>query len=158
MEDIPRGTNGRAALLGLTLCVSLYALSLQSGRAFQLVTEQEAALPDDLMGLKRGGVTRGPDILFISPASEAAFVRSPLDLKLRFMAHGGAKIDRDSILITYRKIPPIDITQRVMPFIQADGVEIGAIELPPGVHRFRIDVKDTDGRKAVGFLVINVEK
>ena len=126
--------------------------------AFQLVTDQEATLPDDLSGTVRGGPTRGPDILIRSPGNTDSLVRSPVTLRIKFQPHGGAKIDRDSILITYKKLPPIDITQRIVAYIQDDGIGIETAELPPGVHRFQISVSDTDGRKATEFLMINVEK
>jgi len=148
----------RAVLSRAIVCASLCFANPPTGRAFQLITEQEAAMPDDLLGMKRGGPTQGPEVVFVSPASEAGLMKSPLNLKIRFKAHGEAKIDSESVLITYRKLPPIDITQRVAPFIQADGIEIATAELPPGAHRFRIDVRDTDGRKATGFLLINIGK
>jgi hypothetical protein len=33
-----------------------------------------------------------------------------------------------------------------MPFISADGIEVPEAEVPPGVHEFRIELKDKDGR------------
>ena len=108
--------------------------------------------------MTRGGVTRGPEIRFLSPTPETGFIGSPLDIKLQFTAHGGAKIDRDSILITYKKLPPIDMTQRLKRFTTSQGIEVRAAELPPGVHRFRIEVSDSDGRTTTDFLIINVER
>jgi hypothetical protein len=139
-------------------CLVFYLVDLPPSEAFQLVTDGEAALPDDLKGVRRGGVTLGPDIIFISPSPEAGLIRSPLSLTVKFKAHGGAHIDPTSILITYMKVPRIDITQRVSPFVQSDGVQIETAELPPAVHRFRFDVRDTDGRKTSALLSINVEK
>src|SRR5882672_3807566 len=97
-------------------CIVGLFVSFNGAVAMQLVTEQEAMLPDDTLGEKRG-VTRGPDIDIVFPAVNAGLVRSPFNLKIRFKAYGGSKIDRESILVTYRKIPLIDMTQRIMPFI-----------------------------------------
>ena len=141
--------------------ISLYLLIsgifTPEARAFQLVTDQEATLPDDLSGTVRGP-TRGPDILIRSPSNNDSLVRSPVTLRIRFQAHGGAKIDRDSIVVTYKKLPPVDITQRIIGYIRDDGIGIEDAELPPGVHRFQITVSDADGRRATEFLTINVGK
>ena len=73
-------------------------------------------------------------------------MKSPLSFKVKLQAHGGAKVDPDSIVVTYKKTPMIDITQRIMPFITADGIEVPDAEVPPGVHEFRIQLKDKEGR------------
>jgi hypothetical protein len=138
---IPPGWRSALGLIGLL------ALATPAG-AIQLVTEQEAALPPDrLPGLTlRGSPTRRPTVVVVSPPPNAGVVKSPVSLKVRLEAHGGAKIDPDSIVITYKKTPMIDITQRVMPFISPDGIEIPEAEVPPGIHQFRIELRDKEGR------------
>lgn len=71
---------------------------------------------------------------------------SPLDFKLRFSAFGGAAIDPDSVAVAYIKQPDIDITARIKSFITAEGIDITRAEMPPGLHQFWIELKDTDGR------------
>jgi hypothetical protein len=139
------------------LLLLLYSEWAGEAAAFELVTRREASLPDDFSGTMRGGPTRGPDILIRSPSVAGSLVRSPVVLKITFQAHGGAGIDRDSILVTYKKLPPVDITQRIKPYIQDDGIAIDEAELPPGAHRFQIEVRDTNGRKATELLMINIE-
>jgi hypothetical protein len=116
-------------------------------QAVELVTTQEAALPPDKLPPfdLRGSPVRRPSAVVVSPASNAGLVRSPLSLKLKIEAHGGAKIDPDTIVLTYKKTPEINITQRIMAYIKADGIEIPDAEVPPGVHEFRIEVKDNQG-------------
>ena len=63
-------------------CVTVLFASVTAAGAMQLVTDQEAMLPDDSLGEKRG-VTRGPDIVVVSPAANAGLVRSPLTLKIK---------------------------------------------------------------------------
>jgi hypothetical protein len=149
---------GSATVKRAVVCVGIVLCIVPAAGAFQLITEQESALPDDLTGNRRGGPTRGPDIVFVSPKPEAGLLKSPLNLTIRFKAHGGARIDRDSVLITYKKVPAVDLTQRLLPFIRADGMEVVGAELPPGAHRLRIDVQDTDGRSTTDYLVITVAK
>jgi hypothetical protein len=138
MRGVWRSALGLAGLLALATPTS----------AIQLVTEQEAALPPDrLPGLMlRGSPTRRPSVVVVSPPPTAGVLKSPLSIKVKLQAHGGAKIDPDSIVVTYKKTPMIDITQRIMPFISADGIEVPEAEVPPGVHEFRIELKDKDGR------------
>ena len=50
------------------------------------------------------------------------------------------------MVVTYLKTPAIDITQRIMPFISAEGINILQAEVPPGKHQFWIELKDNDGR------------
>jgi hypothetical protein len=157
-EKYAIATGVRAAVAKCAMACSVYFLFVAAAGAIELITEQEAALPDDLTGSRRGGPTRGPDIVLVSPSPIAGLVKSPLTLKIRFKPHGGAKIDRDSILITYKKIPAIDMTQRLTQFIRADGIEVQTAEVPPGAHRIRIDVKDSDGRATTDYLIITVAK
>jgi hypothetical protein len=133
--------------LGGALAVALLALTAPA-HAVELVTAQEAALPaDTLPALSlRGSPTRRPTAIVVSPALNAGLVKSPLSLKVKLEAHGGAKIDPDTIVLTYKKTPEINITQRIMPYIGAEGIEIPDAEVPPGTHQFRIEVKDKEGR------------
>jgi hypothetical protein len=119
--------------------------------AIQLVTDAEASLPPSSIAhlpelASRGGPTRRPSIVIVSPSPDAGQVRSPLALKVRLRAFGGARIDPESVVLTYEKTPLIDITQRIMPFIKADGIEVPDAEVPAGTHDFRIEVKDSEGR------------
>jgi hypothetical protein len=129
-----------------------------AANAIQLVTEEEAALPNEPILEWRGSPTRRPEIIVVSPAPNAGLVRSPFILRLRFKPYGGAAIDRDSILITYKKIPAIDLTQRVLSFIKSDGVDIVDASIPPGTHYFRAELKDSAGRVGRTEFAIRVEK
>jgi len=125
--------------------------------AFQLVTKQEAGLPpaesSDLTF--RGSPTRRPAIVTITPAQNAGLVTSPMKLIIRFQSFGGAKINPGSVVVTYLKKPSINVTQRLSPFIRAEGIDATEAELPPGAHEFRIEVHDTDGR--VGGAIVSIQ-
>ena len=130
------------------LCVAAGLTAAAPAGAFDLVTKEEAALPAGPLPVlqMRGSPTRRPKIVVISPPPSAGLVHSPLDLKLQFHAFGGGEIDPGSVVVTYLKQPAIDITQRIMPFITADGVNIPQAEVPPGKHQFWVELKDTTGR------------
>lgn len=139
------------AIRPAALCISLCFACVSVACAVPLVTEQEAGYPDDPYGEIRGSPTPGPTVEVVSPAL-SGLIRSPFHLRVRFKAYAGAAIDRDSITITYRKIPAIDITQRIGGFIRNDSIDLVDAELPAGTHPFRIDVRDTRGRWGTPFF------
>lgn len=98
--------------LSAGVCATGAVLALTpSAQAFPLITKREAALPAARGGYERG-ISRGPTITIVPPAPAAGTIQSPLELKIRFNSHGGAKIDVDSVLVTYMKNPTVDLTQR----------------------------------------------
>jgi hypothetical protein len=128
--------------------------------AFELVTPEEAALPaGQIPALTlRGGPTRRPSITVISPPPTAGLLHSPLDLKLQFRSFGGAEIDPKSVVVTYLKEPAIHMTQRLTPFITAQGIEVAHAAVPPGKHQFWIELKDKDGRVGTAEFGFQVAK
>lgn len=125
-----------------------FIAAAKPAEAFQLITAEEAALPAaPLRALElRGSPTRRPNVIIISPPPNAGLLHSPLDLKLQFRAYGGAEIDPDSVVVTYLKEPAIDLTQRIMSFITAQGIDVLQVVVPPGKHQFWVELKDKDGR------------
>jgi hypothetical protein len=83
-------------------------------------------------------------------------VHSPMHLQLKFDAFGGAKIDPDSVKMTFLRTPNVDLTSRIKPFIQAAGIDIPDTELPPGEYTIRVDIKDSDGRIGTTSFVLKV--
>jgi hypothetical protein len=139
-------------------CLILFVFGSSPGKAVYLVTPEEAAMPDDPYNENRGAPTPGPEIEIKLP-SLRGLVKSPFHLKILLTAHGGTVIDRESISIIYRKVPAIDVTERLNAFIHSDGIDIREAELPPGKHAFRIDAKDSRGRDAPSlYLNIGIAK
>lgn len=128
-------------------------------RRLTLITEEEAglpALPAASMTM-RAGVTRGPKVILVSPAGDAN-VKSPLHLRLKFESFGGAKIDPASVIVTYLKNPSVDLTKRLAPVTQADGIDVAAAEIPAGVHHIRVNLKDSEGRAGTASFALKVAK
>lgn len=115
-----------------------------SAAAATLITASEAALPSDTTSGR--GISRGPRITIVSPPPSGGLVHSPVNFRLHFESFGGAKINVESVVITYKKLPPIDLTQRVTAFITSEGIAMPVAEVPPGTHRIQVEVKDSDGR------------
>jgi hypothetical protein len=149
----------RAGACGTACLIGLFVLATPAD-AVELVTAQEAALPPNQMPLLtfQGSPVRRPSITIVSPPEHGGVVTSPLALKVKLEAHGGAKIDPDSIVVTYKKTPLVNITQRIMPFISADGIIVPDAEVPPGLHAFRIELKDSHGNPAAADFSFQVGK
>ncbi len=144
----------RYALLGsIALSALLAAASAQAG---PLITQDEAKLPAAAKIATRGGLTRGPKVRLVSPAEQV--LKSPFDMKVEFKSHGGAKIDPASVKVTYLKTPLIDLTDRLKPYVSADGINFSKAEVPPGEHEIRVQVTDSDGRVGNTVLSLKVEK
>jgi hypothetical protein len=137
------------------LALASVLLLVQEGRAIELIRAQEAALPEDPVG-RSYGISLGPTIIVVNPSPAAGFIRSPFQLKIRFQSYGGAEIDPDSILLTYKKIPPIDLTQRVRPFIRSEQISVDEVVVPPGQHRIQVDLKDSRGHTASTQFIIKI--
>jgi len=120
-----------------------------------LITEDEAKLPPPkgAIAADRRGILRGPKVEFVSPGDAVA---SPLKLQLKFESFGGAKIDPDSVKVIFLRTPNVDLTPRVKPFVQADGINMQNAELPPGDYTMRVDIKDSDGRPGTAIFTLKV--
>jgi len=142
----------RKTLLGL---VAAGLLSSGAAQATQLITEEEAKLPPPKGAITtdRRGILRGPKVEVVSPSDA---VSSPLRLQLKFESFGGAKIDPDSVKVIFLRSPNVDLTSRVKPFIQADGIIMQDAELPPGEYMVRVDIKDSDGRPGTAMFTLKV--
>lgn len=132
-----------------------FAASGMAQAQLQLITPDEAKLPNAAQVTTRG-VTRGPGVKQVSPDPAAKGLKGPVDLKIAFEPRGGAKIDADSVTLTYMKTPAVDLTSRVKSGIKADGIDVSKATLPPGDHQIRVTVKDSEGRQTSQTVSINV--
>jgi hypothetical protein len=155
--DCPFAFRAGRALIAIGCTVVLVAV-VTPAKAFDLVTPTEAALPAaPLPSLDlRGSPTRRPAVVVVSPPPMAGQIHSPMDLKLQFRAFGGATIDPNSVVITYIKQPAIDMTQRLTPYITAQGIDIAQAQVPPGKHQFWSELKDNQGRIGGGSFSFQV--
>lgn len=154
------GAQPRWLTLCVVACLAGFLAAPASAAELQLITPAEAALPagtSPTLDL-RGSPTRRPMVTVVSPPPGAGLVHSPLDLKVQFRAFGGAQIDPNSVVVTYLKDPPIDVTQRLAPFITAAGIDVSQADVPPGKHLFWLKLKDKDGRVGGGEFSFQVAK
>lgn len=137
-----------------TAAVLALSAAFAAADAGTLITDAEAGLPAAAAGVTMRGITRGPSVKLVNPAE----TKSPFDLKVKFEAHGGASIEPGSVKVVYLKSPIVDITDRVKPFVSADGIDMSKAEVPAGQHAIRIDVKDSEGRAGSATVQLTVTK
>lgn len=145
----------RTCYVGLLLGFAVMSAWVPAHAGQVLITEAEARLPPPRGAITadRRGITRGPKIELIAGTEP---IHSPMHLQLKFESYGGAKIDPDSVKVTYMRTPNVDLTGRVKPFVQPVGIDIPDVELPLGDHMVRVDVKDSDGRVGSTSFVLKV--
>lgn len=145
----------RAVGLLIGFAAAAMSASVPACAAQVLITEEEAKLPPPrgAVAADRRGITRGPKIEFVASNEP---IHSPMHLQLRFESYGGAKIDPDSVRVTYLRTPNVDLTGRVKAFVQPAGIDIPDVELPVGDHMVRVDIKDSDGRFGSTSFILKV--
>jgi hypothetical protein len=113
--------------------------------AVELITADEASLPPAPRLVARGGITRGPSVKVVSPPPDGR-LRAPFDVRVEFRAHGGARIDPESVRVVYLREPVVDLTPRLQAGISEVGIRLAGVTAPPGKHEIEIAVTDSDGR------------
>jgi hypothetical protein len=147
----------RIRYLGLLMVVAGITMSApvraQAGQV--LITEEEAKLPPPraAVATDRRGITRGPKVELVDDNEP---VHSPMHLQLKFESYGGAKIDPNSVKVTYMRTPNVDLTGRVKPFVQPTGIDIPDVLIPVGDHMVRVEIRDSDGRFGSTSFVLKV--
>ena len=141
--------------LAITIAAVVSSVAIPAYAAHVLITEEEAKLPPPkgAVATDRRGVTRSPKITYVD---QGVPIHSPMHFHVTFESFGGAKIDPDSVKVTYLKTPNVDLTPRIRSFVQTAGIDIPDVELPAGDHMVRVDVKDTDGRTGSTSFVLRV--
>ena len=149
------GTIGRRVLLSVSvLSFGIVAIGDALAQAgVWLVNSQEAALPPSATSKAGRSITRGPAIRQVSPAN-AVTANQPFDLHVEFAGRGGEKINPATAQITILRGGNIDITQRLKPFITANGIEMPAAMVPSGTHVLQVAVSDAGGRQTIANIEI----
>jgi hypothetical protein len=141
--------SGLIVAAGLMLSSSVHAYANNV-----LITEDEAKLPPTKEASdKTRGITRGPRIEYLGDGNSA---RAPIHFRVKFQSFGGAKIDTESLKVTYVKNPTVDLTARLKPFTQPTGIDMPNASLPAGDHVLRVDLKDSDGRHATTSFTLKI--
>jgi len=128
----------------LLLTLSLFSAGF-CATSLQLLTMEEAALPEAKnFGFAAALRNDGPSItardLEVAPGSRT------FPLHVGFAAKDGAPVDISTLRLECLKSSTIDLTPRIRPYADKDGVKVDSISLPPGSYRFRVAISDFKGR------------
>lgn len=111
-----------------------------------LITREEAGLPGAATAAtSTRNLTRGPGIDTL-PTPDKGVDGKPFRLAVRFMPSNGVPIDPATVRVFYRRQPPVDITDRIKPFITPTGIDAPSVIVPSGSHVLEIEATDKEGR------------
>lgn len=161
MRSYLRSSTG-VAVMGLLLLVALLAFSPfpgLAGSSIDLLTAEEAARPDaresGLIDIAYEPDT-GPGLNLFSPAQDGNPQKPPLDIDLKFVPKPGTTVDLSKLKVQVVKFVNIDITDRVKPFANANGIFVKDAGFPSGEHKVRVTVGDSDGGRSVKVFFVKV--
>ena len=145
-----------------TIRLAVSALALLAGCALaeaadpvRLITPEEARLPAaDPDDANARAVTRGPGIDAVAPSPVG--VSGTFRLAVKFRPRNAEAIDPESVRVTYRRLPEVDLTARLKPFVTASGIEAPAVIAPPGKHVIVIEATDVKGRLGRSQMTLTV--
>lgn len=122
-----------------------------------LITQEEASQPTREFKIDVSSIFgRGPTIE-MRPKREVA-TKNPFEIEIRFTAHGGRKINPESIEVLYWSDPRRSLTARLKTFYKDNVISVPAARAPEKKHSIMISVTDSEGyRKDQVFYFTVVE-
>jgi len=133
-------------ILPAVLTAAAMLTAAQAADPVHLITREEAGLPTaPKAAASTRNLTRGPGIDTL-PTPDKGVDGKPFRLSVRFMPANGVPIDPATVRVFYRRQPPVDITERIKPFITPAGIEAPSVIVPSGSHILEIEATDKEGR------------
>lgn len=133
-------------ILPVVLATAALLTAARAADPVQLITREEAGLPAAAVtAAGTRNITRGPGIDTL-PTPDKGVDGKPFRLAVRFMPSNGVPIDPATVRVFYRRQPPVDITERIKPFITPAGIDAPSVLVPSGSHILEIEAADKEGR------------
>ena len=140
-------------------------------KTFPWITEAEASLPAMKSSKTRTkGLPRskkkpfqvkilsmaGPFIKIEKPDPDH-FYNDLIDILISFEKNPiGEPVDMKSLRVIYLKMFGIDITDRILPYVNETRIDANGIKFPEGEHEFEIRIKDSDQMESSEIIKIKV--
>jgi hypothetical protein len=137
----------------------LFVFYPHAGDGFTLITPEEAAQPEILLrGMECSRFEgKGPQIKVTLPRLGEPLL-TPFVVDITFEASSNKVIDYDSLRIRYLKFIPIDLTNRVNPFLNNDRLMVKDVKVPQGRHCLQLSIGYASGKKTLMEIFLNVIK
>ncbi len=150
LHIVPRLFSGWQSVVGSVLIVlGGIGQSFAASPDSWLITPDEAVLApaiDD--GIRSRALSdAGPGIEIVKPA-EGEIVPSPAEIMIRFLPKSVA-VDLSSLKVTLLKFIPIDLTDRLKPYVNPNGIAVKEANVPAGAYRVRITLSDAQGKTSM---------
>jgi hypothetical protein len=119
-----------------------------------LLSAEEAAMP----GCRSFGFASNPqqDGPFITVQNMEIENGKPFPLTVGFSPQEGSPVNLATLKLECLKSAPIDLTVRVLPYTQREGIRVDRVSLPSGNYRFRVSIGDVNGRFSEREFSVNV--
>ncbi len=124
----------------------------QAAGAMTLINTDEAQLPDPPVIDEPVRGLNAATAFFQMLPPRGAVAHSPFQLVIRFED----PCDPATLVISYFKQPAIDLTARIKPYINAQGINIPDAEAPPGNYKLRLVCRTDTGKREAGFVLFSV--
>lgn len=141
--------------------LTLFFLSLlfpSSGHGFTLITLEEALQPEAPFLKECSSLEEnGPHITINAPRLDLPLL-TPFVVDIAFEASQNKIIDYDSLKLRYLKFIPIDLTDRVKPYLNNNRLMLKDVKVPQGRHCLQLMISYTSGEKTLMEILLNVIK
>jgi hypothetical protein len=146
--------------LGFILAFSFLFFTINPSHVCSLVliTSEEARQPEAplLRGMECSRLEGdGPQIKITSPKLDGPLL-TPVVVDIVFEAASNKIIDYDSLRLKYLKLIPIDLTDRVKPYLSNNRLIVKDVKVPPGRHCLRLLIGYTSGEQTLMEIFLNV--
>jgi len=143
------------------LFLSLFFLSFffpLNGHSFTLITLEEALQPEvpflkECSSLEENG----PHIKINAPKLDLPLL-TPFVVDIAFETSRNKIIDYDSLRVKYLKFIPIDLTDRVKPYLNDNRLVLKDVKVPQGHHCLQVQIGYKSGEKTLMEILLNVIK
>jgi hypothetical protein len=146
--------------LGVLLVISIFLFLMDpcSGHSFTLITLEEALQPE-VPFLRECSTLEenGPHIKINAPKLDGPLL-APFVVDIAFEASQNKIIDYDTLRVRYLKFIPIDLTDRVKPYLSNNRWMLKDVKVPQGRHCLQVLIGYQSGEKTLMEILLNVIK
>ena len=123
-------------------------------KPLMLILPEEAAQYDSTSFVPDS--EKGPNIEIVQPLLTSV-VTSPLSIQVEFTSRQpNLGVNMKSFKLTYKKLWGIDITDRVLEYIDGESINAPEIELPAGKHTLEIYIEDNEENISTKLITLEV--